>query len=109
MSKMFAELPAYRTYAIGIEIERGSVERALFWDTADPYRYVRTQAEQDSDVLIVGGEDHRTGQENDAEERFERLYAWAQEHFAVQGKTKYKMVRPVYGNARRPRISRPLL
>lgn len=90
MSKMFAELPAYRTYAIGIEIEPGSVERALFWDTADPYRYIRTQAENDHDVLIVGGEDHRTGQEDNAEERFGRLFAWAEEHFGVAGKPKFK-------------------
>ena len=90
MSKMFAELPAYRTYAIGIEIEAGSVERALFWDTADPYHYVRTQKDDNRDVLIVGGEDHRTGQENDGEDRFKSLYTWAQQHFGVSGNAKFK-------------------
>ncbi|HTH51175.1 MAG TPA: FAD-dependent oxidoreductase, partial [Pyrinomonadaceae bacterium] len=43
MSKMFAELPAYRTYAIGLTLESGTVEPALYWDNADPYIYVRTQ------------------------------------------------------------------
>jgi glycine/D-amino acid oxidase-like deaminating enzyme len=60
MSKMFTKLPAYRTYVIGARIPKDSVEKCLIWDTADPYRYVRTQPENDYDVLIVGGEDHRT-------------------------------------------------
>jgi len=32
-------------------------------------------------VLIVGGEDHKTGQANDGAERFARLEAWARERF----------------------------
>ena len=90
MSKMFAELPAYRTYAIGIEMPLGSVERALFWDTGDPYIYVRTQEENDHQILIVGGEDHRTGQADDAPERFSRLHAWAAERFPVSGEPNYR-------------------
>jgi glycine/D-amino acid oxidase-like deaminating enzyme/nitrite reductase/ring-hydroxylating ferredoxin subunit len=85
MSKMFAELPAYRTYVIGVEMPEHSVDPALFWDTADPYHYVRTQDEKDKQILLIGGEDHRTGQENDGEVRFQRLLCWAQKHFAVKG------------------------
>jgi nitrite reductase/ring-hydroxylating ferredoxin subunit len=40
-------------------------------------------------VLIVGGEDHRTGQENDGEDRFEKLLAWTQERFPSAA-AKYK-------------------
>jgi glycine/D-amino acid oxidase-like deaminating enzyme/nitrite reductase/ring-hydroxylating ferredoxin subunit len=90
MSKMFAELPAYRTYAIGVEIPSDTIEPALFWDTADPYVYVRTQPQGDHHVLIVGGEDHRTGQANDGEERFQRLFKWAQERFPAARELKYK-------------------
>jgi Rieske Fe-S protein len=32
-------------------------------------------------VLIVGGEDHKTGQADDGEERFARLEAWTRERF----------------------------
>jgi glycine/D-amino acid oxidase-like deaminating enzyme len=58
----------YRTYVVGVEIPAGSVEKALFWDTGDPYHYVRTQGQEGGrpDLLIVGGEDHRTGQADDA-------------------------------------------
>lgn len=89
-SQMFAELPAYRTYVIGMEMKLNSVEPALFWDTADPYIYVRTCEEADHQVLIVGGEDHRTGQGNDAEERFGKLQAWAEKRFPVRGEPKFK-------------------
>ena len=90
MSKMFAELPAYRTYAIALRIPAGSVRRALVWDTGDPYHYVRTQPDKDGEVLIVGGEDHRTGQANDGDERFERLEQWAREHFPSAGEAAYR-------------------
>ena len=33
------------------------------------------------DVLIVGGEDHKTGQANDTEARFDRLESWAAQCF----------------------------
>ena len=33
-----------------------------YWDTADPYHYVRAAKHEDKGlVLIVGGEDHNTG------------------------------------------------
>ncbi|HEY2846326.1 MAG TPA: FAD-dependent oxidoreductase, partial [Pyrinomonadaceae bacterium] len=90
MSKMFAELPAYRTYAIGVSIPVNTVERALYWDTGDPYIYVRTQPDGDGKILIVGGEDHRTGQANDGDERFAKLEAWTRRHFDSAGEVKYR-------------------
>ncbi|HEX8369236.1 MAG TPA: FAD-dependent oxidoreductase [Pyrinomonadaceae bacterium] len=90
MSKMFAKLPAYRTYVIGARLPKDSLEKALYWDTADPYRYVRTQPENDYDVLIVGGEDHRTGQEDDGDERFARLWDWTRTRFPMAEEILYK-------------------
>jgi Rieske Fe-S protein len=73
------------TYVVGAAVPRGSVERALYWDTADPYHYVRLQPmETDGgrfDCLIVGGEDHKTGHADDGHERHARLEAWARERF----------------------------
>lgn len=90
MSNMFAELPAYRTYAVGVEMPADSLEPALYWDTGDPYIYVRTQDEGDHQILIVGGEDHRTGQANDGPERFQRLFSWAKKRFPSAGVMRYK-------------------
>ena len=79
----------YRTYVVGARVPRGSVERALYWDTLDPYHYVRLQSVGDDDVLIVGGEDHKTGHEDDGDERFAALQKWTQRHFPVAGKVEY--------------------
>jgi glycine/D-amino acid oxidase-like deaminating enzyme len=42
------------------------------------------------DLLIVGGEDHKTGQEDDGSERFERLIAWTAQRFPVLGDAVYR-------------------
>jgi glycine/D-amino acid oxidase-like deaminating enzyme/nitrite reductase/ring-hydroxylating ferredoxin subunit len=76
----------YRTFVVAARVPRGSVPQILLWDTPDPYHYVRVQSHDGHDLLIVGGEDHKTGQANDAEERFGRLESWTTERFPqVQG------------------------
>jgi glycine/D-amino acid oxidase-like deaminating enzyme/nitrite reductase/ring-hydroxylating ferredoxin subunit len=80
----------YVTYAIGVRVPKDSVTRALYWDTGDPYHYVRLQNEDGYDVLIVGGEDHKTGQANDGEERFGRLEQWTRERFPQMLEVLYR-------------------
>ena len=93
----------YVTYVIGVRVPKGSVTRALYWDTGDPYHYVRLQPEKDYDVLIVGGEDHKTGQANDGNERFARLEQWTRERFPQMGEVLYswsgQVMEPVDGLA----------
>jgi glycine/D-amino acid oxidase-like deaminating enzyme/nitrite reductase/ring-hydroxylating ferredoxin subunit len=93
----------YRTYVIGARVPRGAVARALYWDTPDPYHYVRLQSAGDADLLIVGGEDHKTGQADDAGERYARLEAWARERFpmieAVTHRWSGQVMEPVDGLA----------
>jgi Rieske Fe-S protein len=64
-------------------VPRVSVTQALYWDTGDPYHYVRLLPgiDADHDLLIVGGEDHKTGQADDAAERHGRLEAWSRARF----------------------------
>lgn len=60
---MHTKQAAYRTYAIAVRVVKGSVAPGLYWDDADPYHYVRLHPwGEKTDLLIVGGEDHRTGQ-----------------------------------------------
>jgi glycine/D-amino acid oxidase-like deaminating enzyme/nitrite reductase/ring-hydroxylating ferredoxin subunit len=68
----------YRTYVVGFAIDRGALPDALYWDTEEPYHYVRLQpGHNGKDFVLVGGEDHKSGEANDADERFERLEQWA--------------------------------
>lgn len=81
----------YRTYVVGILVPRASVLKALYWDTSDPYHYVRMHPySPDHDILIVGGEDHKTGQEEFPESRFFRLIEWASERFPTTKKIAYR-------------------
>jgi glycine/D-amino acid oxidase-like deaminating enzyme/nitrite reductase/ring-hydroxylating ferredoxin subunit len=80
---------AYRTYVLAYRLRPGAVPRALFWDTGSPYHYVRVASFVDGgagaeELLLVGGEDHRTGATDDAEERFARLDRWTHERFPVR-------------------------
>ena len=76
---MHTKQAAYITYAIGLRAPAGAANPALYWDTGDPYHYVRLQHGTGSgeDVLIVGGEDHKTGQADDGDARYARLELWA--------------------------------
>lgn len=74
---------AYRTYVVAARLAADSVPPALYWDTADPYHYVRTWREGDHTLLLVGGEDHKTGQADPGQDRFERLEAWARTRFPI--------------------------
>jgi glycine/D-amino acid oxidase-like deaminating enzyme/nitrite reductase/ring-hydroxylating ferredoxin subunit len=66
-----------RTYVIAGRVPKGSVPDALVWDTYEAYHYVRIQEVSGSeDLLIVGGEDHRSGAANDMDERLARLAGW---------------------------------
>lgn len=69
------KLSLYTSYAIGGRAPLGRVPAALFWDTADPYHYLRVETHRDHAYVIFGGEDHKTGQEADTEKAFQRLEA----------------------------------
>jgi glycine/D-amino acid oxidase-like deaminating enzyme/nitrite reductase/ring-hydroxylating ferredoxin subunit len=74
----------YMTYVVGARVPRGSVPKILSWDTGDPYHYIRTQRlDDEDDLLIIGGEDHKSGQAHDSPERHARLEAWARERFPM--------------------------
>ncbi len=73
----------YRSYVIGFQIPKSSVPMGLYWDTLEPYHYVRIQPGENEDLLIVGGEDHKTGQEDHPELCFTRLENWARQKFPM--------------------------
>lgn len=80
---MFTKLEPYRSYVIAGIVPKGSVPRALYWDTLDPYHYARLADYVDPkyELLIVGGEDHKSGQAHDYDARYQRLVEWTQRRF----------------------------
>jgi glycine/D-amino acid oxidase-like deaminating enzyme/nitrite reductase/ring-hydroxylating ferredoxin subunit len=80
-----------RTYVIAGGVPKGSVPDALVWDTYEAYHYVRIQElDEKQDLLIVGGEDHRTGEANDMAERFSRLADWTRKRYPDFSKVDYR-------------------
>jgi glycine/D-amino acid oxidase-like deaminating enzyme/nitrite reductase/ring-hydroxylating ferredoxin subunit len=67
------KLALYTSYVVAGRAPVGSVPDTLFWDTADPYSYLRIERHRDYDVVIFGGEDHKTGQVTDTAGCYERL------------------------------------
>lgn len=83
----------YRTYVIGVEVPIGSVPRMLLWDTGDPYYYIRLErsgASPGHEVMIVGGCDHKVGQDHDPRHRHDQLEAWVRQHFPMAGAVTFR-------------------
>lgn len=93
----------YRTYVIASKITKGALPYALWWDTGNmdskwlcsPYHYVRLETFDDEfDLLISGGEDHKVGQADDEnipeEYRYDNLVAWTKKRFPAMEKVDYQ-------------------
>jgi len=90
------------SYAIGAIVPRGAGPTALYWDTLNPYHYVRIQplspeggmmkqnGAEWQDVLIVGGEDHKTGQAPAHSDPYARLETWARERFPMIREVRFR-------------------
>lgn len=63
----------YSSYVIGATIPKKLIPEASFWDTAEPYHYLRVESGKSHDYVIFGGADHKTGQEVDTEDCYVRL------------------------------------
>jgi Rieske Fe-S protein len=89
---IYTKQQAYRSYVIGAAIPRNSLSDALYWDTANPYHYVRVErrAGTRDDILLVGGEDHKTGQFPDHAAPFMKLEQWARKRFPMIKKVRYR-------------------
>ncbi|HEX2861036.1 MAG TPA: FAD-dependent oxidoreductase, partial [Lacunisphaera sp.] len=60
-------------YAVAAKVPSGLLPEALFWDMSDPYYYLRVERSGGHDVVVFGGEDHKTGQEADTVAAYGRL------------------------------------
>lgn len=77
------KVAAYRTYAIASRITTDVIPRGLFWDTADPYHYTRRHTSPGGEFLIIGGNDHKTGTEDETSDCYEDLIAYAGKKYGI--------------------------
>jgi glycine/D-amino acid oxidase-like deaminating enzyme len=88
---LHSKMAPYRTYAMAFTIPRGVLPDAFYWDTADPYHYVRLNpGPGNTDYLIAGGCDHKSGEADDGEVRFEAIEAWIRQLVPQLGREVYR-------------------
>ena len=88
-------------------LPRGSLPDALFWDMGDPYHYVRLNPGPGSvDYLIAGGADHKSGEADDGDIRFEAIEAWITA-LVPSSARRCALVRAGPGHDRLLRLHRP--
>lgn len=84
----------YMTYVVAFQVPKGSVPRMLLWDTGDPYFYLRLAEPgvnpEQSDLLIVGGQDHKVGQDIHPEHRYDEIERWTRQRFPMAGAVEYR-------------------
>jgi glycine/D-amino acid oxidase-like deaminating enzyme/nitrite reductase/ring-hydroxylating ferredoxin subunit len=71
------------SYVLALRL-KGTIPRALLWDTSEPYHYLRRARDESGEYLLVGGEDHKTGQEADPVGRLEALLDYSRRRFPVE-------------------------
>jgi glycine/D-amino acid oxidase-like deaminating enzyme/nitrite reductase/ring-hydroxylating ferredoxin subunit len=68
------KLSLYTSYAFGARVPSNTIPEALFWDTREPYDYLRIDRHRGFDYVVYGGEDHKTGQKRKTQKAYVRLW-----------------------------------
>ncbi|WP_420474904.1 FAD-dependent oxidoreductase [Noviherbaspirillum sp. ST9] len=90
---MHTKQAGYRTYVVALRVPKNSVPRILLWDTGDPYYYIRLETPDpaaDYDILVVGGADHKVGQDTHPEHRYDEIERWVRERFPMAQAVEYR-------------------
>jgi glycine/D-amino acid oxidase-like deaminating enzyme/nitrite reductase/ring-hydroxylating ferredoxin subunit len=90
---MHTKQAGYRTYVIALRVPKETVPRILLWDTGDPYYYVRLQKPDpaaDYELLVVGGQDHKVGQDEHPEHRYRQIEAWVRQRYPMAGVVEFR-------------------
>jgi len=78
----FARTHAETSYAVAVRL-KSKAPAGMYLSVDTPGRSLRPHPALGDDLLIVGGEGHKTGQEDDTESRYAALEAWAKDRFPV--------------------------
>ncbi|RSZ56484.1 FAD-dependent oxidoreductase [Massilia atriviolacea] len=90
---LHARQAGYRSYVVALRVPKDALPRVLLWDTGEPYYYVRLASAgsgADHELLIVGGQDHKSGQDAHARQRYDEIEAWTRQRFPIAGAVAYR-------------------
>jgi len=79
----FARTHPVRSYAVSARLD-GLVPQGMYLSVDSPSRSVRPARMDGEEVVILGGESHKVGQDPDTRERYEALEDWARRSFPVR-------------------------
>ena len=79
----FAAQYPKRSYVLGCRLN-GALPEGMYISTSEPHHSIRNNPYDGGELLMVGGENHKTGQGGDTSERYRRLEEWARTHFDVR-------------------------
>lgn len=78
----FARLYVSRSYALGVIME-DQLPWGMYISAEEPVRSLRTQPYREGELVLVGGDSHKTGQDDDTRKHYQNLARWARETFRV--------------------------
>jgi glycine/D-amino acid oxidase-like deaminating enzyme/nitrite reductase/ring-hydroxylating ferredoxin subunit len=79
----FARTHPMRSYAISARLH-GPVPQGMYLSVDTPSRSVRSARMDGEEVVVLGGEGHKVGQDPDTRERYTALEEWARDQFPIR-------------------------
>lgn len=79
----FARIYPERSYALGVTIKE-KFPKGMYINAEDPARSLRSQRFEDGELIIVGGDHHKTGHGPNTIEHYHNLRVYANETFTVK-------------------------
>jgi glycine/D-amino acid oxidase-like deaminating enzyme/nitrite reductase/ring-hydroxylating ferredoxin subunit len=80
----FARMHPERSCGLGLYLRSGAAPQGMYLSTESPSHTVRSHPTTRGEMVIAGGESHKTGQGGDTAARVARLERWARERFDVR-------------------------
>jgi glycine/D-amino acid oxidase-like deaminating enzyme len=80
----------YVTYEFGLTLPKGLLKPAIYEDLNNPYYYFRVDEGEESDTMLIGGEDHRQELKIDPEKNYRSLQNYIETMFP---KKNYKIIK----------------
>ncbi|HEX8138936.1 MAG TPA: FAD-dependent oxidoreductase [Pyrinomonadaceae bacterium] len=79
----FAAMHPKRSYVLGCLLN-GPVPEGMYISAGTPHHSIRNNPYEGGEMLMIGGENHKTGQGGDTSERYRRLEEWARANFDIR-------------------------